>query len=256
MFPFRNLLLISFANVLPLMAVIAPAARTEIQEATALAEMGFPAVDRVWRGEDYAKAASMISTGKVVLPKFSDLQGLVILKRLLSVDNLASYRQSEVPIGQRFPPFFQMTQATSQIFGSYAQAADRGEKVGEEIAHLTGLLLRQSELGLNLTAELGKTLTDQEKIARKEGLRQFQNGTITMFTGAEQILGNTTLLSPQERSLLVAIMKDTLPTLSFVFPADVRIEFRKKLEARMSEFSNPKDQANLTAMIELLKKAN
>lgn len=82
-----------------------------------------------------------------------------------------------------------------------------------------------------------------------EGLKQMNDGLTRVFVGTEQMLSERNGLAPDDLSILLEAMATTLPRIKIVFPNDVRIELRKKLEADKARFQKEEDVRRLDRMI-------
>lgn len=218
-------------------------------------EAGVPATTRVWSGPDYQRAAEVLTAGKVPLPKFADPQGAVLLRRINSLDNLALQGDKSLPLTARMDDFIELQQGAVGLLKLYLAASSEGG-YRQELASLTALLLHSSARGAELVEEMLPTLPRDETYAtRMAGLKEMNEGMTTAFVATEQMLTPENNFSPEDLSLLLEAMAQTLPRLKTGFPPEVRIEMRKKLEADKARFTKDEDTRRLDRMLGELGKA-
>jgi hypothetical protein len=237
-------------SVLPIALLLAAhLAVAAAAETNPFLEAGIPSSARSWSGPDYARTAEILTVGKVRLPTFSDLQGTALLLRMTSTDNLSLQRDKSLPLSARLPDFLQVQAGASELAKLYLAASDGGG-YRKEVARITAFLLHSSAQGVNLIAELLPTLPKDETYAtRMEGLQEMKDGMTTAFVSTEGMLVEENGFSADDLSRLLDAMASTLPTLKQGFPADVRIELRKKLEADKARFKKDEDTKRLNRMI-------
>ena len=63
------------------------------------------------------------------------------------------------------------------------------------------------------------------------GVKQMNDGITSVFVGCEQMLTPSNHFAPEDLSILLAAMAETLPRVKKSFAADFRVELRQKLEA-------------------------
>jgi hypothetical protein len=240
----------ALAAALGLALPLAAAAQTD-----PFLEAGVPAATRLWSGPDYQRAAEILTAGKVPLPKFADPQGAALLRRATSLDNLALLGDKSLPLTARMDEFIQLQQGAVGLLKLYLVASDAGG-YRQELAGLTALLLHSSARGAELVEEMLPTLPKDETYAsRMEGLKEMKEGMTTAFVGTEQMLTPENNFSPEDLSLLLEAMAQTLPHLKTGFPPEVRIEMRKKLEDDKARFKKDEDTRRLDRMLSELGKA-
>lgn len=239
---------------IPLVIVILFAAQLAVS-ATAMAETnpyleaGIPAPTRKWFGPDYKQTVEVLTAGKVPLPRLSDPQGAVILRRITSTDNLSLERNESLPLTVRMQDFLQVQQAATAISKLYLGAMTR-EDYRPELARLTAFVLHTSAQGVDLAEEILPTIPKDEKYAtRMEGLRRMNEGLTTTFVAAERMLTEQNGFSAPDLSALLDAMATTLPRLKKSFPPDVQIELRKKLVADKARFKKDEDAKGIDRMI-------
>jgi hypothetical protein len=215
-------------------------------------EAGIPTVSRAWSGPDYQRAAEILAVGKVPLPRLSDPQGAALLGRMTSMENLALERDSKLSLQARLEDFVPLQQGASALLKQYLAAGSRGG-FRPETARLAAFLVRSSALGLELVTEMIPTVPRDEQYAtRMAGVKQMNDGMTTVFVGCEQMLTPSNHFAPEDLSILLAAMAETLPRVKKTFSADYRITLRKKLEADRPRFKSAEDARRIDAMIAAL----
>jgi hypothetical protein len=222
-------------------------------DASALAEAGIPALSREWVGDDYARAAGLLAAGKVPLPRLSDETGRLFLQRLTSTENFSFYRNRTLPIEQRLDNLLKLMSGSGTIMKQYATAANKGLDLHREITQQLAFSLRFAAMGVQLIDEFLPTIPKDDKYpVRMDGLKRTNGGLTSIFVGAEMSLSETKFYSPEDLSLLLGAMAETLPVVKKAFPPDYRIELRKKLESRKSAFPRKEDAQSIQRMIDEL----
>src|SRR4051794_39107391 len=124
------------------------------------AQAGLPATDREWFGDDYLRAAEMITTGKTSLPRLSDKKGVPLLERLTSTDHFAFYRNKSLPPASRMEDLMKSQQSVNAIMKQYAVAANKkgGEDLHDELIRLMAFSLRTNVLMVDLVDEFLPTI--------------------------------------------------------------------------------------------------
>ena len=216
-------------------------------------EAGIPALSREWSGADYAQAAQVLAAGKLPLPRLTDEQGRLFLQRLTSEENFSLYRNRSLPIQQRMEGFFKLMGGANAIAKQYMAAANKGLDVHREIAQQLAFLLHVTAVSVQLIDEFLPTVPkDEQYPVRMAGLKQTYSGLTTAFVGAETSLSETRFYSPDDLTILLNAMSETLPAVKKAFSPDYKIELRKKLESHRSAFPRAEDTQNIQRMIDEL----
>ena len=216
---------------------------------------GAPPPDREWLGQDYQAMSDLLGAGKVPTPTLADPDGAAILRRMWNTDNLKSYRNRLLPVGERLPGLLAMQGSVQVLVSTYVKELNVGRKVSTEIAESMAFTLRSSAVMLELVDELVPTIPAERREQAAAGLQQMRGGMATVFDGAEVSLSERKVYSETDFSLLLAAMAETLPVIRRAFsPAQV-VEMRGRLEKRKSEFRAPADQKALDSMIATLAPA-
>ncbi len=215
-------------------------------------EAGIPAVGRAWSGPDYQRAAEILASGKVALPRLSDPQGAALLGRMTSLENLALERDPKLSLQSRLEDFVPLQQGASALLKQYLAAGSRGG-FRPETARLAAFLVRSSALGLELVTEMIPTVPkDEQYAARMADVKQMHDGMTTVFVGCEQMLTPSNHFAPEDLSILLEAMAETLPRVKKTFSADFSVTLRKKLEADRPRFKASEDVRRIDAMIAAL----
>lgn len=215
-------------------------------------EAGIPDASRAWTGGDYERAVQILSEGKIGLPRLTDPQGAALLRRITSTENFAFHHNRDLPVQSRMEDYLKMCHWIAALLKLYgAEPAIAGVGPHQELAALMAFMLHGAALGVDLIDEFLPTVPkDDQYEIRMGGLKQMNSGLTGVFVAAEQTLGDRqTLSADDDLSVLLEAMESTLPRIKKVFPEEVRVELRKKLEADKARFSAPKDLQRLDAMI-------
>lgn len=213
-------------------------------------DAGVPATDRTWLGPDYARAATIIGSGKVDLPVLEDPAGAAVLRRFVSLENLALARNKRMPIGSRIDDASLILGGTNALLTFYLDAANSDQDVHREVTLVMVFSLRVMATVLPLIDEFATSVSDFEKQpVRVEGRRKVLNGAMTMFSGAEVSLSETHFYSDEDISQLLAGMAETLPVLKAAFTPDYRTELRIKLKEHKARLDRPQDRASIDRML-------
>jgi hypothetical protein len=239
------------ASAILLSPHLAAATVTDAQPDPFLAA-GIPAISRVWSGPDYQRAAEILAAGKVPLPRLSDPQGAALLGRMTSLENLALERDPKLSLQSRLGDFFPLQQGASSLLEQYLAAGARGG-FRPETARLAAFLVRSSAQGLELVTEMPPILPkDEHYAAWMAGAKQMNDGMTSVFVACEQLLMPDNHFAPEDLSILLAAMAETLPQAKKAFAADFRIELRKQLAADRPHFKASEDVRRIDAMVAAL----
>jgi hypothetical protein len=175
---------------------------------------------------------------------------------MTSLDNLSLQRNESLPLAVRAQDFVLVQQGAVTLFKLYLAASASGGGYRPELASLNTFLLHSSAQGAELSGEMLPTLPKDETYAtRMAGLKKMNEGMTGLFVATERMLSEQNGFSPEDLSLLLDAMAQTLPRLKTGFPPDVRTELRKKLETDKARFKKDEDARRLDQMIAELGKA-
>jgi len=213
-------------------------------------DAGIPTADREWRGSDYMLAADIFTARKVALPRFSDMQGSLLLERLTSPENFAFHRNRTLPFASRIEDLLKLQQGANTISKLYLATATKGDYAHKETARLAAFMLHTAALTIELMDEFIPTIQKDDKYAiRMDGLNKMYSGLTTMFVGAEVSLSEQKIYSPEDLSTLLEAMTTTLPRIKRAFTTDYRTELRKKLQTHKSKFKSRDDVRRIETML-------
>lgn len=144
-----------------------------------------------------------------------------------------------------------MQQAANTIMKKYAVEANNGANLNREVAEQMAFSLKMATVMISLVDEFLPTIKKDEKYEiRIDGLRKMKMSMETVFSGAEESLGERKFYTDGDLAILLAAMSETLPRFNAVFSDDFRSELRGKLKRRASEFQSPSS----VRLIELMQK--
>jgi hypothetical protein len=231
-------------------ALAGPAVATGT-EAEALVALGFPALSRPWRGADYASSAQLVQAGKVALPRLDDPRGSAILQRLLAPENLTFARSRSLPFATRAQDYGQIATSVGSWMLLYLRPISEGQPPAHaELARLTAFLVEVGAVGEEILEEVQPTLEDEPaESPRRQGFQQTRSGLMQIFQGAEQMLTESAYgFTAEDHALILRAMATHLPRIKKVFPGDVAMELRKRLQADQAHFSG-ENRAYLARMV-------
>lgn len=216
---------------------------------------GISAPDREWRGQDYGRAAQILASKKVPLPRLSDKQEKVLLQRLTSTENLEFYKNRTLPVSSRLQDFFSLQEGVNSIVNLYLAAVDRGENMKGEMVRVTAFMLHAWAAGAELVDEFLPTIPRDEKYEiRMDGLRKMYLGMMTVFSGIETSLGERRIYAAEHLSILLEAMASTLPKFKKAFSESYKLELQLKLRDHKKAFTLKQDLDRIDQMLTELRK--
>jgi hypothetical protein len=240
--------LIWLAGFAPFPAAFSTASAADSPDTNAVAKL--PALSREWRGVDYQAVAAAIGKGKIPLPRFSDEPGAMLLKKITSVENLAFAQSKSLPIESRLQEIIALVPAANSIMSAYVVPANQGEKVNAELAALLSFMLHAASAQAGILEEYLPRIPHDDKYAKRmEGAKLVRSGLTNMFSGAETSLSERPFYSPDDISLLLQAMADTLPSVRNLLASDFRLELCGKLTAHRKRATRSNDIRNLDRML-------
>ncbi len=223
-------------------------------ETSAYLEAGVPAPNRIWLGPEYARAAEVLTSSKIGLPRYDERAGRAVLERLTSMENFALANNHTIAVGSRVQDILMILDGTRAILNAYLAAATAGEKVNRELTRIYVFLLHISATLLPIVDEFAATIPDFEnQPVRVQGRQRVHAGVATMFSGAQVTLSARDFYTDEDLSLLLQGMADTLPVLEKVFTSEFRKELQIKLNEDKARFSDSGDMANIERMLRELE---
>ncbi len=243
---------LALAVLLAVVTFYGPSLRAEAWRVPYL-NAGVASLDQTWIGSDYERAVQAIITAKIPLPTFKDSRGKAVLKRIVSVENLAFIQNKDLSVTSRMEGFMLMQSSMSALLGHYVTIANQGKvSVPDELTAFYGFMLQTAASGIGLTDEYLATIPKDEKYeSRIDALKKLQVGIVGMLVGAEMTL-NEDYYSKRNRSDLLLVISETLPRFKPILPKEFKIEYRVKLVQQKKKFKDQQSLQLLNQMTELL----
>jgi hypothetical protein len=199
-------------------------------------QLGLPAHDRLWSGDDMAKAAHVLSevanqdAGQ--LPRHRSEHSGAVFSRITSTENLELFRNDTLPLDARMPQAATYLGSINKILKLYITGILKNSTSGSEIIELAGTELRMEVVILELVDEFLPTLdkNDPAYKIRMAGLEKMKRGLATTVAGTLQMLTETETYRTSERVRLLGYLKETLPDIVPRLTDDSRSEFMIRLE--------------------------
>jgi hypothetical protein len=225
-------------------------------EETKYLEAGIPSFDHVWLGDDYERAADVLSSARVDLPVYSEPAGRIFFKRVTALENLSFFRSNTIPLDYRTENYVKVLRSLDTFLLLYIMAAGKGMSAHRETAEITGYMVYLTPSGVELTDKLLATLArDDQYAARMEAINNIRDSAATIFAGAAGSLAKTDFYSAEDLSLIIKAMITVLPDVRKTFPANYRRDLRVQLSNQKDHFSGS-DLQNLEKMLDLLRLNN
>src|SRR5258708_39193539 len=161
--------------------------------------LGLAAYDHDWTGRDLGHAAdrlkSLARTHPDQLPRFSSEKSGKTFARLAAPADASFFRKRSLSLGVRLPEALERFQASAALFELYLSAFAGKQVAGAELVELTGALLRNCVVLLEVVDELVPTISkdDPSYQERMAGLAQKRSGFAGVLTGATPSFNGGTL---------------------------------------------------------------
>ncbi len=181
--------------------------------------LGFPAPDRPWLGAEYASIASIIgqlaSEDATQLPRFQSATSGDVFARLVSHENLESYRNTGDPSPQRLADSLAHLQGLNTVLARYLAISTQRSGLSGEIIELAGAMMRTSVLIRDLTDELlpPPDPNDRTYPSQMEGYERMKRGFAMTFNGGLQMLAETDRYEIVDLQRLLDHIQATLPNI-------------------------------------------
>jgi hypothetical protein len=240
----------SFLVAITVLFCSAIAANAQEKKSNPFLDAGIPPTNREWRGSDYIQTLTILSTGKIAPPVFSEKAGAALLHRITSVENLSFYKNRAIPVQARLSDWSSLQKgANSLMYLYYETSIEKKQALNAEISNLLAFMLHVSAQGADLVEESLPTVPKDDKYTtRMEGLRTMNAGLTKLFFVAEIALTYDGY-SSTDRSAILDAMASTLPRIKKVFTDGARTELSNKLEADRKSFSRVEDNQKITKML-------
>ena len=217
-----------------------------LSAANQFVEAGAPAPDREWYGSEYQKMAELLASGKIGFPALGSDDGRRMFERMVSVENFSFARNRTLPVGQRLSDSMQLQEEANSIMKLYANKANDGALLHEEVVRLFSFTLRVTEVMLDLVDEFIPTIPHDDKYAvRLDGLKKLKMSVELLFSGAEVSLGERSFYREKDLGVMLTAMCETLPRLKAVFSDNFRVEISSRIRARLPQFSDKAAKSQL-----------
>lgn len=214
-----------------------------------------PAPSRLWMSEDYAKAAQVLLSGRVPLPRYSSKDGADVLARLNALENLSFFLSPTLPVQRRMEDYNQLFNSLRGIWKLYASAESQANPPETEYAAQVAFLLHVSATGIELIDEyLAAIPRDDLYASRLEGLKTVKKYLTLQFATLERSIATSNEFAPRERSMVLNAMSDTLPVLKRAFAPDYKLELSLNLRADRELSKDTADRELYDTMIKELGK--
>lgn len=231
--------LISFAS--PAMA--------QADQPSAYVKAGMPSPSRVWLGEDYAQAVSVLKANTVSLPRFSDGDGAAILNRMTATENLERCRDQSSPSVAGIDNCRVIVTSVQELLTLYIAALppnSEQQSAPEEIA-LAAYALRIGGAIVEALHSVPLALIKDEAqfAAQRAALDARAAGVFLDYTAMLGMKDGTTA----DKSVILKAMSDTFGTYKRVFSSDDQRKLARKLADARASFTSAEDRSRLNDMI-------
>jgi hypothetical protein len=213
-------------------------------------DLGLPAADRPWAGNDYETATkSLKSLGEAhpdQLPRRGSPASGELFARMTSKQNFDLAKDEKFPLNQRLGLILQYG-ASSQLVFIYVGALNAGENYDSELIDLTGFQLEWARLLLGIVDEFVPTLdkNDPSYAVRMNGLKTMKQGLAQMVDGCLVTMTEKKTYRISELVRLAGDMEETLPDIMpQLLPASQQ-EMRKRLKVLVQSEKDPQLRAAL-----------
>lgn len=218
--------LVSAAVVIVIGASSAAAPRNPYLDA------GLGAVDRVWDGRDYRKAAEVFGRGRLPLPTIREPRGRALILRMTSPENLerGMLANRSLPIEPRMQDWLSVVEGTQTLLKLYVSRPDRGQSAHAELAHLLAFQVRAAGYGMMLLAERLRTAPRDDKYeVRVDAFRRGAKAAAGLYRASLIMVCEPGPNSAEERSHVLASARDALPMVQDALPLEYASELRNNL---------------------------
>lgn len=221
-------------------------------------EGGMPTHDRLWNGEDMARAAKlleeMVLRDAGELPRYQSQRSGEAFNRFTDDENLELYLDRSLPLQQRLPDALNYMQSSNQILKAYLAAFNEHAVGDSELVELMGAQLRTLVVMCSLVNEFLPTLDKDDPTypVRLDGLKKMKSGMATVVAGNLQTLTESQAYRSSELKRLIGYMEATLPNILPDLPdgsrAETLIRLRSFLDDPTMQDLKPELDALVSAM--------
>ena len=218
---------------------------------------GCPSPDREWQAKDYTAFHNVLAKGILPLPKLDSEPGRSILRHLVDTQNLSFHRNRNLSIDIRMPDLLDVSQETKKIMLLYFRAAERGEKVEEELAELLVFQLAATAAVIEVVEEFVPTIPRDEMYeTRMEGLARMKQGMATVLDGALTSLSERTHYSNGSVARIARGIREYYPQFNRMLSEPTRVEFRRRIDELLAKEKNPGVKEELGLLANAMKGAS
>ncbi|MEM9273744.1 MAG: hypothetical protein AAGA80_12375 [Cyanobacteria bacterium P01_F01_bin.143] len=204
-------------------------------------EVGIPAHDRIWSGEDMTRAANILTeiaqNDPGHLPRYQSPNSGEAFDRLIADENLDLYRNRSLPLEMRFYDALNYIESSNQVFNIYLAAFNQRAVGDSELVDMSGSLLRMSVVMLQLVNELLPLLDKEDPTypVRMNGLEQMKSGLASVVAGGIQTLTESHAFRTSELKRLIGYMENTFPDIFPELSASSRTESMIRLRSFLDD---------------------
>lgn len=198
--------------------------------------LGLPAYDRAWSHNDMAQAefilAAVAQKNVAQLPRYRSKRSGEVFLRLISKQNLESYKDAALPPAIRLRQALSHFGASNQVAKIYLTSFPKKDGRDIELAELLGSHLEMTVVILHLLDECPPTIAknDPQYEKRIQEYDQIRLGFEGVIFGYLRIITETKQYRLAERMRLVDYMKDTFPLIIPKLSSDASAECLRRLE--------------------------
>jgi hypothetical protein len=221
---------------------------------TDLIEKGCPSPDRQWQAKDYSAFYELLEKRTLSLPRLNDEAGRAIISRLENVENLSFHHNHNLPLEARISDLLTLMDKSKSILARYLNAANSGEKVEKEVAHMIVFELAVASTAIELVDEFTPTIRKDEKYEiRMAGLAKMKNGLTTVLDGAITSLSERTFYSDESIAKMAVGIRDYYPRFRSMLPETAKAEFRFRVASMLAKEKNSQLKQQLLLLNQTLK---
>lgn len=236
--------------------VIAP---DESLTVRAYIEMGVPASDRRWSSADYEKFVTALSAmaeeSPRQLPRIESPRSAALMKRVVSLDNLAALHDPKIPLNERLAEVIGFGANIGATTMLYVTATNKGESFDRELVELMAFISHVTDQSWTLVDEYLATLTPEERASRAGALETVRSGSAQVVEGAIVTFGETGTYRPAELVRLAGSLRETLPSLLRRLSAETAAELVVQLRKTVKDASDQEVAAALRPLLEAAEAA-
>jgi hypothetical protein len=202
-------------------------------EAVAYVDLGVPAPDRLWSGEDYQRAAKALAAledrDPAQLPRYASPRSGAVFARMTDGGNFAIATDGALPPAEQLGLLGGYLTPLNDLLRLYLRRAMGGQGYGAELASLMTLMLRGSALSARAAGALEPSDDPARRAQFFKGLDQMRQGFANVVSGFLQSMAERRLYAVAERRRMAQALDEDLPGLASFLPPLSRQELPKLL---------------------------